>query len=352
MKDLTPAAPVAATESDEVSGFEPLPSDRAAWRTTLEASGQKPTLRLNRALARRAAARGNEARAYTLLDRAFTRDPGALLLDWKFLPGLEETGEAHFKELFFARQKAARAAKPDTPLGRMQRLISKARLRTWIEARDIKMAGLARTVPSPEALTERETRPGTVLKAAAGHSNLGVVLISEAGALVVDKGRYLPDASLDGLRAFLLGCGLSGKPILVEEALIDIDPRFRPIPRDFKVFAQGGRAFAVRVIDRNAKGGLRGQHTVTRDWRALPRSMPGPLQRMGAKPAGFDEMIRITERLSKEVPVLLRWDFYLTVRGPVFGEMTAHPNAGNGYSPWLRRACIQAMELDRRALQG
>ena len=62
-------------------------------------------------------------------------------------------------------------------------------------------------------------------------------------------------------------------------------------------------------------------------------------------PPGFETLFAMAEAISQKLPWLLRLDFYLTPRGPVFGEFTTFPNAGLDLTPFSRRTLLQQWEL-------
>lgn len=121
--------------------------------------------------------------------------------------------------------------------------------------------------------------------------------------------------------------------IVVEEFVRDYDPRFI-IPRDFKVFVAGGKAWIVQVIDRNPPKEQRTHCFYNKDWTRL--SDPFHTGRLrGAsidRPPFLDELISVAERLAQDLGAFLRLDFYLTSEGPVFGEITWSPDAGYGFT--------------------
>lgn len=122
------------------------------------------------------------------------------------------------------------------------------------------------------------------------------------------------------------------KRVLIEELIDDVDFKHNPylkIPRDFKVFVAGGQVFYIGVYNRNARKELRSVVEYSVDWKRIPRMstsyLPGCTEK---KPKFFKEMISLAKEISREFPYVMRLDFYLSDKGPVFGEFTPNPSAG------------------------
>ena len=86
--------------------------------------------------------------------------------------------------------------------------------------------------------------------------------------------------------------------ILVEEFLQDWEPGFI-IPRDFKVYVAGGRAWIIQVIDRNGSEEQRNHSFYTREWAKIDdlfqtRYRPGPAT---ARPPLLPELLELASLL-------------------------------------------------------
>ncbi|MGP9805418.1 sugar-transfer associated ATP-grasp domain-containing protein [Paracoccus sp. NSM] len=139
-----------------------------------------------------------------------------------------------------------------------------------------------------------------------------------------------------------------GTRVIAEEFLQDYDPAFA-IPRDFKVFAAKGRCGLIQVIDRNPEKKLRTNSFFTRDWSHIDRPIKTNY-RMGPaypRPADLEVLIAMAERISAEIEEFYRLDFYMTTRGPVFGEFTSYPSAGEAFTPYGDRLMCQMMDTVR-----
>lgn len=139
-----------------------------------------------------------------------------------------------------------------------------------------------------------------------------------------------------------------GTRVIAEEFLQDYDPAFA-IPRDFKVFAARGRCGLIQVVDRNPERRLRTNSFFTRDWSHIDRPIKTNLRRGPAyhRPAELQALVAMAERISAEIQEFFRLDFYMTPRGPVFGEFTSYPSAGEAFTPYGDRLMCQMMDLVR-----
>lgn len=154
------------------------------------------------------------------------------------------------------------------------------------------------------------------------------------GVFVIEKGvdLFRREKIPENIGQYLvrkLGEKYLGKVMIVEELINDVDLDTDPylkIPRDFKVFVANGKAYWVNVYNRNARRGLRSMTSYDPDWRKISEMtqsyLPGALEK---KPKYFDEMIRQAEIISQEFPIFMRLDFYISSKGPVFGEFTPFP---------------------------
>lgn len=113
--------------------------------------------------------------------------------------------------------------------------------------------------------------------------------------------------------------------LLIERLLITEDGA---VPLDFKFFCFHGRVELVQVdFDRFT---LHSRALFDRHFNRLPVRYQFPLHD-GAieKPACFEDLRQLAERVADDEP-FVRVDFY-DVGGPVFGEITYHPEAGHGH---------------------
>lgn len=99
---------------------------------------------------------------------------------------------------------------------------------------------------------------------------------------------------------------------------------------DYKLMCFDGKVKATFVCDsRFSKEGLHITFYDT-DWTRMPFEREGhPSSSVRIeKPATFDEMIKVAEKLADKIP-FLRVDFYEVKGKPYFGEMTFFPAGGN-----------------------
>lgn len=133
--------------------------------------------------------------------------------------------------------------------------------------------------------------------------------------------------------------------VVVEEFLKDYDRAFR-IPRDFKVFAVAGKSILIQVIDRNPEKKLRTNSFFTRDWGYIDQKIKNNY-RMGPayeRPADLDGLLDMADSISADIRAFYRLDFYMTTRGPVFGEFTSYPSAGMAFTPYGDRLMCEMMD--------
>ena len=165
-------------------------------------------------------------------------------------------------------------------------------------------------------------------------NNAGVMLFAEGRELF--RGHRVPrEARADYVRKVLDHAGLSrpGLRLIAEELLEDASPGFA-IPRDFKVFVAGGRGHVVQVVDRNGPKREWKHRFYARDWvpygdfqtsNRLDEAIPAPRD--------LPALLTLADRIAADLGCFMRLDFYLTPRGPIFGEFTSYPNAGRNFTP-------------------
>jgi hypothetical protein len=218
-------------------------------------------------------------------------------------------------------------------------------------------------LPLPETLAEAKTLDAVnfhdlparvVIKPHNNANSKGVVLFDGTRNLmtgdivpITDRGAYVQALwERDGVLA-------RGRArVIVEEFLQDCDPTFA-IPRDFKVFAVAGQAELIQVIDRNPKKKRhRSASFFTRDWQHVSRRIKTSY-RMGpvyGRPADLDLLLEVADRISVDIQAFYRLDFYMTPRGPVFGEFTSYPSAGQSFTPYGDRLMCDMMDKEPDAL--
>lgn len=134
--------------------------------------------------------------------------------------------------------------------------------------------------------------------------------------------------------------------VIVEEFLQDYDPGFR-IPRDFKVFVAAGKAHLIQVIDRNPEKKLRTNSFFTREWQYVDQKIKTNYNMGPAydRPPSLEQLLDISDRISVDLEAFYRLDFFMTTRGPVFGEFTSYPSAGMAFTPFGDKVMCDMMEL-------
>lgn len=177
-----------------------------------------------------------------------------------------------------------------------------------------------------------------VLKPVYGHSSMNVFPIQE-GRNPFDGAPMTRETVIDQVK------GTTDSPFIIEEFLQNFDGK-QGIPNDYKFYCFGSKIAFIQVIERNSfKDPSQNRHWfVTEDWTRLGMEVrirefaqPG----LPARPPFLPDMVSMAKDLVGSMGVFLRLDLYASTRGPVFGEFTAFPFLGGGYTPeanaWLGR---------------
>lgn len=183
-----------------------------------------------------------------------------------------------------------------------------------------------------------------VIKPHNGWDSDAVMLIDGERELL--SGAAVPRAALpDFCRKTLASARFAREPqIIVEEFVQDYDRQFA-IPRDFKVYVAGGKAWVVQAIDRNGPKVQRSHSFYTRDWTKFADAfqttyLPGPPI---PPPPLLPKLISAAELMACDLGAFLRLDFYLTSNGPIFGEITWNPFDGVGFTRFGARYICHLM---------
>jgi hypothetical protein len=133
--------------------------------------------------------------------------------------------------------------------------------------------------------------------------------------------------------------------ILGEEFIQDYDSSFL-IPRDFKVYVAGGHAHLIQVIDRNGAKETRSSSFYDRNWQRMEDNIQETYRRgpLIEKPARFEELLNLSERIARDIACFMRLDFYISAERVVFGEFTSFPFAGRHYTQEGDRLMCEMMD--------
>jgi hypothetical protein len=244
-----------------------------------------------------------------------------------------------------ARKVEMKNGAPGSPMKRMAPLFNKATQRPYLERFGIALPELhAGARPIDEI--DFATLPQRVcIKPVDGWDSDGVMLFD--GEVEIMTGARVPRGELKDFVARTMAAArfTASSRLMVEEFLEDYDSRY-VIPRDFKVFAAGGRAWVIQVIDRNGPKSRICQSFYTPDWARVPDAFKTTLTENPAipKPPLLDELVAAAETLSRDLRLFMRLDFYLTTRGVVFGEFTPTPADGHGFTPVAERLLCGLIE--------
>lgn len=279
---------------------------------------------------------------------AVALEPELVCEPWHLLPHLKAQGRANLRQRMVARRDSWYRAPVSQAHAHVAALTAKPAMRAWISDLGLPLPELYAGPLPLAALRARDLPARYVVKPVNGANNDGVVLVKDG----FDHFRNQPlEGGLETYLGALYSREFDAAPhVLVEECLIDIEQRLDPvlvIPRDFKVFTVAGNAAYTRVHDRNARDGRRSLASFDRNGKRLPSTLKGWPEAAEdmALPEGYAHLIEMAEEISRKLPWLLRLDFYLTDRGPVFGEFTTFPNAGLDSTPFSKRTLLQMWEL-------
>lgn len=131
--------------------------------------------------------------------------------------------------------------------------------------------------------------------------------------------------------------------VMVEEFIVDsLQPEL--IPLDYKAHCYGGKVIFFQVINRNK--GQRSQSFYARDWRRLTHVIDdyAPGKRI-PKPECLDELLDYADRIASDIKQMMRLDFYVTPKGPMFGEFTSYPAAGRNFTAYGNALSVQSWEV-------
>mgnify|MGYP001455801105 CR=1 FL=1 len=172
-----------------------------------------------------------------------------------------------------------------------------------------------------------------VLKLDGLASNLGVFVVCE-GINILDNSPADKASLIDNL--IRLGGGKRNRRYFIEEFLEQENCSGRAvIPLDYKMHCFGGKVLLFQVIDRNFVDKKKTmQSFYTRDWRRVktPVSSGYIASPDYQKPACFEELIFLGDRLSESLGAYARIDAFSTTRGAVFGEVTIYPGSGRTFT--------------------
>lgn len=140
------------------------------------------------------------------------------------------------------------------------------------------------------------------------------------------------------------------RQFIMEEFVSDIQEKHNPyikIPRDFKCFASRGEFLWVNVYNRNYPSSK--EMTIAcldGNWRRLPNTSEVYRDSVNIeKPLFFDELKGCVEKLSASFPYFMRFDFFISENGPVFGEFTHNSSEGRFQTKFGERTQLQILYI-------
>src|SRR5208337_2884903 len=142
---------------------------------------------------------------------------------------------------------------------------NKLLMRRYVKSLGLRLPEIYWDVGDVDAINFASLPDRIVVKPHNGWDSDAVMLIDGERELL--SGAAVPRTALpDFCRKTLASARFAREPrIIVEEFVQDYDRQFA-IPRDFKVYVAGGRAWVVQVIDRNGPKVQWSHSLYTRDW--------------------------------------------------------------------------------------
>ena len=291
---------------------------------------------------------GTRTQARPYFAAALQIDPTVAMLNWGLLPVLEGEGEGIYRDRMVARLQSWHRAPYSAVHAPVVALTDKDAMRRYVEALGLPLPQLHGGAQNLDRLNW-DTIPTDrlVIKPLDSGDSQGVVVAVD-GIDHITGSKIEPDLKTYTQDLYKRTFKRT-PPVQVEQCLTDVDTLRDPsiiIPKDYKVFCIAGRAVFVRVHDRNGPNSKRHMATFDRNGARVPAMLTGWDEAPdGPPPQGFDALIVMAEKISQTLPWLLRFDFYLTPDGPVFGEITTFPNAGMDNTPLGRRTLLQMWEI-------
>jgi len=178
-----------------------------------------------------------------------------------------------------------------------------------------------------------------VVKITSGWSSIGVYIFD--GDIEITTGQKV---SFDDRKKFIINnfnkkkgkikTEINSKKIdntewIIEEYLKDYDDKYGRA-RDFKCYVAGGKVWYISVTDRR---NVVTQKHYTRNWLVDENQWVefDVTKETIKRPSDLDKLIMYAEKIASNLDCFMRLDFYLTKRGPVFGEFTSTPHGGLMY---------------------
>ena len=220
---------------------------------------------------------------------------------------------------------------------------NKLLMRRYVKALGLRLPEIYCEVGDVDAIDFASLPDRVVIKPHNGWDSDAVMLIDGERELL--SGAAVPRGALrDFCRKTLASARFAREPrIIVEEFVRDYNPQFA-IPRDFKVYVAGGKAWVVQVVDRNGPKFKRAFYT--REWTKFAdpfNTINLPAPPIPAPPL-LPKLISAAELMAGDLGAFLRLDFYLTSEGPIFGEITWNPLGGFGFTRFGARYLCRLMD--------
>ena len=197
--------------------------------------------------------------------------------------------------------------------------------------------------PSLNDIPQFEDLPRAfVLKPTQGWAGAGVFLMRD-GFDLIRKRRFTRAELIQTAQSYTRfgSQGIAG-PWVAEELLFNFDDPDKTA-LDYKFFCFGPKVAAIQI---NQRSGVKDPEYLVwlrdGDWQPLAcqlRWKQQPERSTRIRPPFLEEMLNIASDVGGRLNIFLRIDLLASHRGPVFGEFTAFPHNGVGYTPradaWL-----------------
>lgn len=137
---------------------------------------------------------------------------------------------------------------------------------------------------------------------------------------------------------------------IIEEFISDDNGEF-VVPRDYRFYMFNGNLAFIRLDERRSKEYDRVSF-YTKDWKLIDKKilkMASTTQAVQA-PRHLNQMIEDATKLSNAYKSFVRIDFYDSPYGPVFGEFTATPRGGSGFTRFGSKILIKEWDTHCKGL--
>ncbi len=180
-----------------------------------------------------------------------------------------------------------------------------------------------------------------IVKPIDGYSSKNIFIMTD-GLNLFDGKRYSNSELRKEINS--LYNSIADLELIIEEFIPDEEGNYT-VPKDYRFYMFNGHIEFIRVDTRSDKT-VENVSYYSEDWNLIDKkvlSFSNTTIKQSV-PKHFDDMKEMAIRLSKEYEIFVRVDLYSSIDGAVFGELTATPRAGNGYTKYASKRLIKAWD--------